>query len=482
MSTASGLLLARRYQLDARIAAGGFGEVWRAVDVILGRPVAIKLLQAGYLQHEETLARFRAEARHTAALSHENIAHVYDYGEPAPPHPPFLVMELIDGPSLAGVLARGPVNPVRVMDIVAQAASGLHAAHLAGLVHRDVKPGNVLLSGGDLVKITDFGVAHAAGSSPVTSTGMVIGTPSYLAPERVRGSSATAASDLYSLGVVAYECLAGAPPFAGTGVEVALAHRDSPLPPLPASVPAEAAALVFDLTAKDPAARPASAVEVARRAGRLRDRMAGTGIARAGGSPGSLPGTVSDHLPAAAVAATQRRRRDGGLSGARFAIAAAAVVAAVMGLVAGLTGAAPPQHPVASPSSTPPPGPLTAALVSVGGSSLIGRPVSAAVRRLHQLGLGVRVFWRPSDLQRPGMVLSVSPDRRVAAGGLVTVTGALQTPSTRATPLGARRPQDHGEAAGRGTPRGHGKPHRHSPLHRHGDSQGRYRHGHGHAG
>jgi serine/threonine protein kinase len=290
MSPFSGLLLARRYQLDSPIAAGGFGEVWRAADVLLGRPVAIKLLQAGYLQHPETLARFRAEARHTAGLSHPNVAHIYDYGEPDPPHPPFLVMELVDGPPLAEVLASGAMEPARAMDIVAQAANGLQAAHRAGLVHRDIKPGNLLLSGGGLVKITDFGIAHAAGSAPVTGTGMVMGTPAYLAPERVRGSSATAASDLYALGIVGYECLAGTPPFSGVPVAVALAHRDSPLPPLPASVPADVAALVTDLTAKDPAARPASAAEVAARAGQLRDRMLGRGGAGPRGQrPASRP-------------------------------------------------------------------------------------------------------------------------------------------------------------------------------------------------
>ena len=280
MSSASDLLLARRYQLEDRIAAGGFGEVWRATDIVLTRPVAIKLLQAGYAQHPETLARFRAEARHAGSLSHENIAHVYDYGEPEPPHPPFLVMELVDGPSLAGMLASGPLEPAQAMDIVAQTAAGLHVAHLAGLVHRDIKPGNLLISRGDVVKITDFGISHAAGSAPVTSTGMLVGTPAYLAPERVRGSRATPASDLYSLGIVAYECLAGAAPFAGIAVEVALQHRDRPLPPLPASVPPEVAALVTQLTAKDPAARPGSAGEASRRAGQLRDRLAASAPAQ----------------------------------------------------------------------------------------------------------------------------------------------------------------------------------------------------------
>src|ERR1700722_2167654 len=117
MPSASDLLLARRYRLESRIAAGGYGEVWTATDIVLSRPVAIKLLQAGLAQHPEVLDRFRAEARNAGALSHENIARVYDYGEPDPPHPPFLVMELVDGPSLAGILTAGPLHPARAMDI-----------------------------------------------------------------------------------------------------------------------------------------------------------------------------------------------------------------------------------------------------------------------------------------------------------------------------------------------------------------------------
>ena len=204
------------------------------------RPVPARRGQAatpGYAQRSEALARFQAEARHAGALSHENIAQIYDYGDPADGQPPFLVMELVDGPSLESVLADGPLDSSRTMDVVAQAAAGLQAAHAAGMIHRDIKPGNLLLAPGGTVKITDFGIAHTVGSTPVTATGELIGTPGYLAPERVAGEQATPSSDLYSLGMVAYECLAGAPPFTGTALVVALAQRDRPLPPLPPSVP-----------------------------------------------------------------------------------------------------------------------------------------------------------------------------------------------------------------------------------------------------
>ena len=130
----------------------------------------MKLLQAGYAQHAEILVRFRAEARHAGSLSHPAIARVYDYGEPDPPHRPFLVMELVDGRSLAQELAGGPLDPVRTMDVVAQAAAGLHAAHLSGLVHRDIKPANLLLSGDGQVKITDFGIASAVASASRTTS------------------------------------------------------------------------------------------------------------------------------------------------------------------------------------------------------------------------------------------------------------------------------------------------------------------------
>ncbi|MHB1597117.1 MAG: serine/threonine-protein kinase, partial [Streptosporangiaceae bacterium] len=262
--------LAGRYRLQRRIAAGGMGEVWAGRDTVLDREVAVKLLRAEYAEHGETLARFRDEARHAAAVVHPGIAQVYDYGEDPQP---FLVMELVHGPSLAAVLARGPIDARTTMRVAAQAASALGAAHDAGLVHRDVKPGNLLLGPGGQVKITDFGIASAAGSAPLTRTGTVIGTPAYLAPERVAGRPATPASDLYSLGVVCHECLAGAPPFSGTAVEIAVAHSQGQIPPLPPHVPADVAALVASLTARDPRDRPATAAAAAAWAARVRDGL-----------------------------------------------------------------------------------------------------------------------------------------------------------------------------------------------------------------
>jgi eukaryotic-like serine/threonine-protein kinase len=259
----SGLILDNRYRLDKPIAAGGVGEVWRGTDVQLGRPIAIKLLRPEYADHPETLARFRAEARHAGVLNHPHIARVYDYGEPGRLRPPYLVMELVDGPSLADILDHEALSPLRILDVLTQAALGLDAAHQAGLVHRDIKPGNILLCPDGTVKITDFGIAHAAGAAPVTGPGVVMGTTQYLAPERATGGEGTPASDLYSLGIVAYECLTGGPPFSGTTAEVMASHLYQPMPPLPPGVPPELAELLASLTAKDPADRIASADQLA---------------------------------------------------------------------------------------------------------------------------------------------------------------------------------------------------------------------------
>jgi serine/threonine-protein kinase len=431
------VVLAGRYRLEGRIAAGGVGEVWKATDEVLGRPVAVKLLRAGYAQHPETVARFRAEARHASSVSHPGIAQVYDFGQG---ELPYLVMELVDGPSLAQVLGGGPLDPGRAMDVVAQAAAGLDAAHRAGLVHRDIKPGNLLVGPGGQVKITDFGISHAAGSAPVTGTGMLLGTPAYLAPERLAGQAATPASDLYSLGMVAWECLVGAPPFTGPPVEVAVAHRDRPLPPLPGWVPAEVAALVAELTAKDPAARPPGAGEVARRAGRLRDVLDSRSTLTLDMGPDRLP------APAQAGPARRRGRHSGGmLPGRAAALGAAGLIAAVvLGVaLAGTLNHARSQARTTSPSAAPSRA-SAVGTVEVNSGSLAGQPVSAVRRQLQQLGLAVRVLWQPSD-QDPGTVLSVQPAGPVPAGSVITVNAASQPHHDR-----------HGQGDGQGNGNGNG--------------------------
>ncbi len=202
-------------------------------------------------------------------------------------------MELVEGLSLTRILDDGPLPPGDVMDVVAQAARGLAAAHQAGLVHRDIKPGNLLVRLDGLVKITDFGIATAAGETPVTQPvtqpGMLIGTPAYLAPERISGVPAMPATDLYALGVVAHQCLTGQVPFVGEPLAVALAHLDRGIPPLPPSVPPAVAALVADLTRQDPAARPGSAWDVAVRAEHLRVILSGPEAPSPGDPTVTLP-------------------------------------------------------------------------------------------------------------------------------------------------------------------------------------------------
>jgi serine/threonine protein kinase len=272
--TRTGLILDDRYQLAEPIAAGGVGQVWRASDLLLDREVAVKLLRPEYADHPDTLERFRDEAKHAGSLTHPCVARVYDYGNAGPAIPPYLVMEYVNGPSLADMLAVDPVHPVLALDVAAQAAAGLAAAHRIGLVHRDVKPGNILVGADGLVKITDFGIAHAAGSAPITGPGLVMGTTQYMAPERIAGGQATPASDLYALGILIYECLTGLPPYDGGTAEVMAGHLYLPMPPLPTGVSPELGELITRLTAKDPAGRLSDAAEVAAIATRLRDALA----------------------------------------------------------------------------------------------------------------------------------------------------------------------------------------------------------------
>jgi eukaryotic-like serine/threonine-protein kinase len=274
-------VLDSRYELIERIATGGMGEVWRGNDQMLGRPVAVKLLSAMHAGDEQFRARFRAEARYAAALSHPGIARVYDYGESSPLGGPYLVMELVNGEPLSAILDReGRLSPEATLDIVSQAARALDLAHQAGIVHRDIKPGNLLITADGTTKITDFGIAkaRAAQDMQLTATGIVMGTALYVSPEQATGSVVTGASDIYSLGVVAYECLAGEPPFiAEQPLAIAIMHKHDPVPPLPPDVPAPVNDLVMAMLAKSPEARPETARHVADRADVIRDARATLG-------------------------------------------------------------------------------------------------------------------------------------------------------------------------------------------------------------
>ncbi len=450
--------LSGRYRLETRIAVGGMGDVWRATDEVLDRPVAVKLLhQADEDQYTNATARLRAEARHVGSLSHVGIAQVYDYGEADRDHPPYLVMELVEGQPLARLLSIGALTPMRAMDIVAQTADALHAAHAAGLVHRDIKPGNLLISPRGQVKIIDFGIAQTASSAAVTDTGAVIGSPAYLAPERIKGSTATPASDLYSLGIVAYECLVGAPPFSGGGIAVADSHVHQPMPPMPPEVPAEIALLVEQLTAKDPAARPASAADVAAHARSLRDSLRGDRtvslpVLNPNGEPYRSPGDSAGtdwpgrHRTQAEGSQTvygpaRPGREPRSRTPRRFG-PVATMIAVALAVLAGLAGfqlksvldaghaqaaGSPPatsthsSHPAAttSPAATISP---AASTVTVNAAALDGQSESNVQQQLRQLGLRPRLVWQSTNQQQPGTVLSVSPSGPVQPGSVITVT------------------------------------------------------------
>ncbi|MFZ2510007.1 MAG: protein kinase, partial [Gordonia sp. (in: high G+C Gram-positive bacteria)] len=244
MSLQNGAIIADRYRLVRLIATGGMGQVWEALDTRLGRRVAVKVLKAEYSNDPTFLARVRTEAQTTARLNDPGIANVFDYGETPDRNGgdplAYLVMELVDGEPLNSVITRmGKLSLAHTLDMLEQTGWALQAAHVQGLVHRDVKPGNILITPTGQVKITDFGIAKAVDAAPVTQTGMVMGTAQYISPEQATGGEATAASDVYALSVVGYEALTGERPFTGDGpLTVAMKHIQDPPPALPDSVPA----------------------------------------------------------------------------------------------------------------------------------------------------------------------------------------------------------------------------------------------------
>jgi serine/threonine-protein kinase len=251
--------LADRYELLGHIARGGMADVFEARDTLLGRRVAVKVLHSQFSSDEAFVKRFRREAQAAANLSHPNIVGIYDWGQEGSTY--FIVMELIEGRSLRDVLREdGPLLPRRAIEISAEVAAALSVAHRSGLVHRDIKPGNMLLTADGTVKVTDFGIARAwDDSSELTKTGAVIGTATYFSPEQAQGTPADERSDIYALGVVMYEMLAGRPPFSGESpVAVAYQHVSS-LAVQPSldnpDVPNELDAIVMRALEKDPDAR-----------------------------------------------------------------------------------------------------------------------------------------------------------------------------------------------------------------------------------
>jgi len=461
MRPTAGLTFGGRYELQSRIAIGGMGEVWQSVDLVIGRTVAIKILKDEYLGDPGFLERFRAEARHAALVNHEGIANVFDYGEED--GSAFLVMELVPGEALSTILEREHTLPAdKVLDIVAQTAAALHAAHAAGLVHRDIKPGNLLITPEGRVKITDFGIARIADQVPLTATGQVMGTVQYLSPEQASGRSASPTTDIYSLGIVAYESLAGRRPFTGESqVAIAMAQINEQPPPLPDTVSEPVRNLVISCLAKNPAERPASAAHLARAAIALRRGDVAAAAA-------SVPAVMTGLTPTAATMlmpgagndqTTQLMPAAGGVSqpGTRAEAAAAAAAAdskkkkkrspwtwplvaliSILGLV--LVGtlvtlfmqptATPEPEPTQTsqaptpPKPTPTPTPTpSSTMVELDQNDFLGLTSSEARDKLSGLGLSANVV---ADKAAPAedqadKVYGINPTGRVAEGTEITV-------------------------------------------------------------
>lgn len=449
MTEPQGNLLAGRYRLGSLIAGGGMGQVWRGRDTLLDRPVAVKVLRDQFAADPAFRARFRAEAQHAATLVHPHIAAVFDYGElqGAPGTGPvaYLVMELVEGESLADVLRReGRLDAPRTLDVLRQAADALGAAHAAGVVHRDIKPANLLVRHDGRVKLTDFGIARSAASVAVTATGQVLGTAHYLSPEQASGQPATPASDVYALGTVGYECLAGRRAFEGeSAVQIAVMQiRDHPHP-LPDDVPPAVRAVVERAMAKDPAVRYPDGTA-------LRDAVDGvpagattasarpTAVLAAVTPPSPSPTAVLPAVaPAAAVENTRPRRRRWPLA-VLLAVLLLAAGAGVLALVDRDDTA-----PATDRTTEQEAGPTTPAGVDVVAEQLLGRPVREVQAELIGRGLRVELVAVETVDVAAGLVTAADPTGTLVPDALVRLSYAVP-PVPEPTPPPAPAPVEGG--------------------------------------
>jgi len=345
-------VVAGRYELGAHLGRGGASAVFAAHDRRLDRTVAIKFFDLRAWPSTDGRARFDAEARLAAAVNHPNVVHVYDVGVDG--NRPYIVMECLPGSTLADALEAGPLPVSRACDVIVDVLHGLGAAHAAGVLHRDLKPGNVLFDAEGNAKVADFGIATSSEHSDLTATGTVVGTPAYLAPERVSGDRATVRSDLYAVGVMAYEALTGTRPFRGDS-PIALAysiHNTEPVPirDLRPEVPEAVAGSVMRAMAYRPEDRYEHADQFVR-------ALTNTDEAQTVPSPavattGVLPAVQS--TPAPAPIRRRRRRRALALPILVAALLIAALVVGVIVMGSGSTSGQPRRPAASSPTSTLP--------------------------------------------------------------------------------------------------------------------------------
>jgi eukaryotic-like serine/threonine-protein kinase len=396
-----------RYEIEGVLGQGGMAKVFRGTDRVLGRTVAVKVLSPQFADDQQFVTRFRREAQSAAALNHPNIVSVFDTGDQGDVH--FIVMEYVEGRTLRDAIrAEGPLHPERAVEITEAVARGLSTAHGAGMVHRDIKPGNIMLTGDGEVKVMDFGIARTSTGDTLTQTAAVLGTASYLSPEQAQGESVDARSDIYSLGCVMYEMLTGRAPFTGDSpVAIAYKHvRDDPVPPsrVNPDIPADVEAIVLKAMAKNPANRYQSAEEMRQDLQRAAQGLptlatpvlAGDATQVLGGDDGTA---VMEEAP---PEEEERRKR-------RWVpILVALLILALLGvaaffLVRALTG--PPEVP------------------SVEVPQVVGLQEEEATARLEREGFQVRVETRFSD-RRQGRVLEQDPAGGEPAdqGSTVTIT------------------------------------------------------------
>lgn len=438
---AEDVLLAGRYRLARSIATGGMGSVWEAEDRVLRGRVAVKVPWEALIREEGCLERFQREARAAACLSHPNVAEVLDYGEQD--GMPFIVMELVEGETLAERLGRGPTALREAVRITAGVATALDAAHAAGIIHRDVKPGNIMLTG-DRVKVLDFGVASASWAPHITASGVTIGTAAYFSPEQASGETATPASDVYSLGVVVYEMLAGRTPFTGENPVAVAAAQVGRMPPalrdLAPHVPEHVVRAVERALAKEPASRPPTASAFVQML-RSPDATVPVETVRLDAQTqvlASAPRTKV--LPAVAVAPDEsagparRLRRHGKAA----ALLAGSLILGTLALVLGLGERGTEDTGPAVNETVP----ATATVPDV-----VGLPVEEASRQLLATELVIGGI-RPTD-GPPGVVVSVDPrpGEVVTPGSPVTLEVGVRADPYDEGSNGERNP---GRSGGRG--------------------------------